>query len=92
MSFSEVQFFEHMRRYMDEESQDKLGQPFDFTDWTDVTSNDCPKQRNGYDCGMFALKFADYRTRDKKFTFTQDHLQYFRQRGTWEITQGKWGL
>jgi sentrin-specific protease 1 len=92
MGFSEIAFFRVMRDYLESESQDKLGKPFDLTGWTNVKTNQCPQQDNGYDCGMFALKFADYRSRDKEFSFTQDDINYFRQRACWELRQGKWGL
>ena len=49
----------------------------------------CPKQNNGSDCGMFATKFADYRSRDLALDFGQRNMQYFRCRTAWEIFQGK---
>lgn len=40
--------------------------------------NDIPKQLNGCDCGVFALMFAEYQSRDAPFTFDQRHMEYFR--------------
>eukprot|EP00038_Savillea_parva_P010682 m.191978 g.191978 ORF g.191978 m.191978 type:complete len:820 (-) comp18530_c0_seq1:14-2473(-) len=91
---SEQSFYRNIREYLDKEWQDKHGHPFDFDGWEDVRSNQCPQQRNGFDCGMFALKFADFRSRDKHtpFSFTQNHIEYFRQRATIELLQGEWGV
>lgn len=40
--------------------------------------DDIPKQLNGCDCGVFALMFAEYQSRDAPFTFDQRHMEYFR--------------
>ena len=51
--------------------------------WKDVgadrrSPDDIPKQLNGCDCGVFALMFAEYQSRDAPFTFDQRHMEYFR--------------
>ena len=40
--------------------------------------DDIPKQLNGCDCGVFALMFAEYQSRNAPFTFDQRHMEYFR--------------
>jgi len=37
-------------------------------------------QQNGFDCGVFLSKFADYLTADRKLTFSQSNMSYFRQK------------
>ncbi len=54
-----------------------------WTVWKDVgadcrSPDDIPKQLNGCDCGVFALMFAEYQSRDAPFTFDQRHMEYFR--------------
>ena len=44
-----------------------------------------PQQMNAVDCGMFALKFAEYLSRRSKLTFTQADMPYFRRRMMYEI-------
>ncbi|GIZ03753.1 hypothetical protein CEXT_727791 [Caerostris extrusa] len=46
---------------------------------------DIPQQMNGSDCGMFALKYAEYISRNAPFTFTQENMPYFRRRMVYEI-------
>eukprot|EP00041_Stephanoeca_diplocostata_P036487 m.1334862 g.1334862 ORF g.1334862 m.1334862 type:complete len:637 (-) comp24877_c0_seq4:2180-4090(-) len=85
MDISEMDFFDVMRDYMQQESQEKLGKDFDFDGWEDFAAHNCPKQGNGCDCGVFAVQFASYRARDLPLTFTQRDMHHFRQRICWEI-------
>ncbi|XP_032821529.2 sentrin-specific protease 1-like isoform X2 [Petromyzon marinus] len=80
-----------LMQYLREESKDKKGQPFDITGWKtySMKPNEIPQQMNGSDCGMFACKYADYITREKPITFTQQHMPYFRRRMVWEIIHQK---
>lgn len=76
-------------KYLREESKDKRKKELDLTDWTYETVKDLPQQMNGSDCGMFALKYAEYITRDAKITFDQMHMPYFRRRMVYEILTQK---
>lgn len=76
-------------KYLREESKDKKKKELDLTDWTYETVKDIPQQMNGSDCGMFALKYAEYITRDAKITFDQMHMPYFRRRMVYEILTQK---
>lgn len=38
-----------------------------------------PQQTNGYDCGVFVLKYADYIARDAELDFTQSDMPHFRK-------------
>ncbi|XP_022083723.1 sentrin-specific protease 1-like [Acanthaster planci] len=75
--------------YLIAEHRDKKGSPYDMTGWRSSCRRDIPQQLNGSDCGMFACKFADYISRDKKITFTQHDMPYFRKRMVWELLHKK---
>lgn len=76
-----------LMQYLKQESLDKKGKEFDANGWQllNKSSREIPQQMNGSDCGMFACKYADYVTKDKRITFTQQHMPYFRKRMVWEI-------
>lgn len=80
---------EALRKYLQEESRDKKQKELDLSDWTYETVKDIPQQMNGSDCGMFALKYAEYITRDAKITFEQLNMPYFRRRMVYEILTNK---
>ena len=44
-----------------------------------------PQQENFSDCGVFALKFAEYSSRGAPFTFRQADMPNFRRRMAWEL-------
>ncbi|KAJ1830184.1 SUMO1 sentrin specific peptidase 1 [Coemansia sp. RSA 2711] len=71
--------------YLHEESKDKLAVAFDESGWTLACPKDIPRQRNGYDCGVFAVMFAEYVTRDAPFAFSQDNCQFLRSKIAYEI-------
>uniref|UniRef100_A0AAQ4QFD6 SUMO specific peptidase 1 n=1 Tax=Gasterosteus aculeatus aculeatus TaxID=481459 RepID=A0AAQ4QFD6_GASAC len=77
--------------YLQQESKDKKGKVMDTTGWSlhSKKRNQIPQQMNGSDCGMFTCKYADYFTKDKPITFTQNHMPYFRRRMVWEILHHK---
>ncbi|XP_033640000.1 sentrin-specific protease 1-like isoform X1 [Asterias rubens] len=78
-----------LRDYLIDEHQDKKGSAYDITGWTFSCPKDIPQQMNGSDCGMFACKFADYVSRDKRITFTQHDMPYFRKMMVWELLHKK---
>lgn len=77
--------------YLQQESKDKKGKEMDTSGWTlhSKKRHEIPQQMNGSDCGMFTCKYADYITKDKPITFTQEHMPYFRKRMVWEIVNHK---
>ena len=53
-------------RYLGDEHQDKLQRPMEKEGWVlDEPAKGIPRQRNGYDCGVFLCMFADYLVGDK---------------------------
>ena len=73
--------------YLEDEHQDKKGSPLDTSSWSKVIAKKIPQQMNGSDCGMFTCKFAEYKSRRARFTFSQKDMPYFRQRMVYEIVK-----
>lgn len=48
-------------------------------DWILTENIDVPQQRNGTDCGIFALLFARYEIEGRVLDFSQEHIPYFRR-------------
>ena len=44
-----------------------------------IIRNDIPKQKNGWDCGVFLLVFMKYLALQKDFNFDTFHMQFFRK-------------
>ncbi|OQV20328.1 Sentrin-specific protease [Hypsibius exemplaris] len=89
-----LQCFALLRGYLEEESKDKKKTDFrlDWEEWNfvSVANEEClPQQRNMCDCGVFMLKFADFISRGKALTFSQDNMPYFRRRIVVEILKQK---
>lgn len=63
---------------MTDESQDKLGEAFDLSEWTDIDV-DVPQQNNSSDCGVFVCKFIEYVSQDREFNFTCADMPRFRR-------------
>lgn len=78
-----------IRDWLGQESLDKLGQPFDFTGWREECPRDVPAQQNGYDCGVFAIAFAEHSARNRPFTFSQRDMPSLRERIAGEILDGR---
>eukprot|EP00898_Chlorokybus_atmophyticus_P007634 jgi/Chlat1/7872/Chrsp66S09177 len=78
---------ENLARYITEEVAHKDDAKLDTSDWPRVFPKDIPEQRNSCDCGVFMVKYADYQSRNAPFTFSQDNMEYFRQRMVWELMQ-----
>ncbi|XP_035190441.1 sentrin-specific protease 2 isoform X2 [Oxyura jamaicensis] len=78
---------EALFQYLQEESQEKRNLELSFSEWIlrNMEPHEIPQQTNGSDCGVFLCKYADYISRDKPITFTQNHMPYFRRKMVWEI-------
>ena len=81
------------------EKDNKTKEKLAPAEWTlVVTEKDTPQQDNGCDCGVFAVKFADYlsdeavgdeATDDAGMTFTQQDMPAFRRKMALEIVAGE---
>lgn len=76
-----------LAKYLKDEARDKLNQNLDIDTWDQDYPQDIPEQRNGCDCGMFMIKYADFHSRGDHLMFTQEHMEYFRKRTVLEILQ-----
>lgn len=70
--------------YLQDEHMDKKKSPLQDT-FELVKEEGIPKQFNGSDCGMFACKYAEFISRNAKFTFDQTNMSYYRRRMIYEI-------
>ncbi|CAJ0935937.1 unnamed protein product, partial [Mesorhabditis belari] len=70
--------------YLVKEAENKK-KAFNPKEWSTVFRQDCPQQKNGYDCGVFSCLFAEYASRQADLTFTQADINYYRKRMAWEI-------
>lgn len=62
---------QRLRRYLQDEARDKKKIELDLADWGDHQPKDIPLQKNGYDCGVFACKFAECIASGRPFYFSQ---------------------
>lgn len=72
-------------KYLMDEVKDKNNKQIDAMSWKQETISNLPLQENGYDCGMFMLKYIDFYSRGLDLTFGQEHMPYFRKRTAKEI-------
>uniref|UniRef100_A0ACD5VME2 Uncharacterized protein n=1 Tax=Avena sativa TaxID=4498 RepID=A0ACD5VME2_AVESA len=71
--------------YLVDEVKDKNGKQIDVLSWKQEGVQNLPLQENGWDCGMFMLKYIDFYSRDVDLIFRQKHMPYFRRRTAKEI-------
>ena len=76
-------------RWLRDEHQNKKRTALDTSDWTLVSRDGIPKQKNLVDCGMFMLKNADCLLRGAPLDFTQDHMPDLRKRAVLELLRGE---
>ncbi|XWS39027.1 hypothetical protein CRYUN_Cryun18bG0015000 [Craigia yunnanensis] len=74
-----------LAKYFVEEVRDKSGKDIDISSWEREYVEDLPAQENGFDCGMFMLKYIDFYSRGFSLCFEQEHMPYFRLRTAKEI-------
>ncbi|GMI80194.1 EARLY IN SHORT DAYS 4 [Hibiscus trionum] len=74
-----------LAKYLVEEVKDKSGKNIDISSWEQEYVEDLPAQENGFDCGMFMLKYIDFYSRGLRLCFNQEHMPYFRLRTAKEI-------
>lgn len=78
-----------LKRYLEDESVDKLNSKFSITNFKCKCVTVCGRQLNHSDCGVFSCMFAEYISREKDINFTQKHMSFFRQKMIIEIVQGE---
>ncbi|XP_063984234.1 sentrin-specific protease 1-like isoform X2 [Diachasmimorpha longicaudata] len=78
-----------LRKYLEDESLDKKKKSYDTSDWTAECMSDIPQQMNGSDCGVFSCTFAEFICANRRITFSQDDMPYFRHKMVYEILKRK---
>jgi sentrin-specific protease 1 len=64
-----------LAKYMGDEANEKSGKKIDANSWDMEFVEDLPQQKNGYDCGMFMLKYIDFFSRGLGLCFSQVSYQ-----------------
>ncbi|GMH93332.1 hypothetical protein TrVE_jg14317 [Triparma verrucosa] len=88
------QYLKGMLMYLNDEWQ-KLSKPGDFVpeDWSLIsTTKETPRQKNGYDCGVFTCTCADYISLGLELTYTQKDITVCRRRMALKILNGEGGV
>ncbi|CAL9219918.1 unnamed protein product [Arabidopsis halleri] len=85
----EPKILDALARYFVDEVRDKSEVDLDVSRWGQEFVQDLPMQRNGFDCGMFMVKYIDFYSRGLDLRFTQEQMPYFRDRTAKEILQLK---
>ena len=57
--------------------------------WPKTDRADIPRQKNGFDCGVFTLMYADYTSRNRSFDFTQADMHSIRRKIALQICAGE---
>ncbi|KAF3322793.1 putative ubiquitin-like-specific protease 1B isoform X2 [Carex littledalei] len=73
-----------LTRYIVDEAKDKSNIEMDGHSWKQEIIS-LPTQKNGYDCGMFMLKYIDFLSRGISLSFSQENMEYFRKHTIKEI-------
>ncbi|XP_024022610.1 ubiquitin-like-specific protease ESD4 [Morus notabilis] len=81
----DTQVMKVLPRYYVDEVKDKSGKVIDISSWKHEFVDDLPEQENGFDCGVFMIKYADFYSRGLGLCFGQEHMPYFRLRTAKEI-------
>ena len=83
------EFLTSLLSYLDTEYKIKKDSDLNLRDWTLTHPKDIPVQSNCSDCGIFAIKYAQYfargRSRGDQMNFKQEDMPYYRRRMVWEI-------
>ena len=79
-----------IRNWLKRHLRDKHGDSLRDKDYEYVASQrqNLPRQSNGYDCGIFCCKFADFLSKGLPIDFDERHMPYFRARMAHEILVG----
>lgn len=78
-----------LAKYYVDEVKGKTGQDIDVSKWEKEFVRDLPTQENGYDCGVFMIKYIDFYSRGVGLCFKQEDMPYFRRRTAKEILRLK---
>jgi len=67
--------------YLKDEWRAKKGGEMDVSEWELVgCTRDTPRQKNGFDCGVFTCMICDFVSQDCPLSFSQEHVNQCRER------------
>ena len=91
MGSSGQMYLEALMQYLKDEHMDKKKKPLpDEDQWELIpTTRDTPRQRNGFDCGVFTCMVADFVSKDTPLVFSQEHINQCRERIALSILNGQ---
>jgi len=74
-----------LAQWVQDESLDKKGVHFALDDWTIGMVESAPSQDNSFDCGVFAVLFAQAAATGARIDFDHRHIPYFRRKLVLEL-------
>ncbi|EGC34898.1 hypothetical protein DICPUDRAFT_55498 [Dictyostelium purpureum] len=75
-----------LRRYVADEMVNRSKQGIvNLDEFKDSIPKDIPIQSNGYDCGVFMCKYAEFSSRGSELNFTQKDITQYRRRIALEL-------
>lgn len=80
--------FELLSRFIEDEAKEKSGVELDTREWRRLFARDIPHQKNGSDCGVFAITYGDFCSKDVPFRFSQEDMPFFRRRIVADVMRG----
>lgn len=75
--------------FLTEEYFNKTGHLFNSVGYDTEVADDIPLKRNNFDCGVFALIYANAISLGKSISFDQSQMEYLRNKIVLEIVKGK---
>ena len=84
-------FFKNISYFIEQEAGKSTGKLFDWTGWKhQQPTAEIPHQKNGFDCGMFVLAYAECicANRAMSHCYSQKDMQTFRIRVLYELLTG----
>ena len=98
MQLQSIKYYDSMRKkfkrcldalelYISKEHLDKKGTALDTSRWSKETVKGIPMQKNGFDCGVFVCKYAEFLSRRAELSFCREDMVHFRSRMKYEIVK-----
>ncbi|KAN0022515.1 hypothetical protein ACTFIU_004709 [Dictyostelium citrinum] len=76
-----------LRKYISDEMENKNKKgAVNLDEFQDSMPKEIPIQQNGYDCGVFMCKYAEFCSKGANLTFTQEEITQYRRRMVLEIS------
>lgn len=85
---ADSEVLELLSRFIEDEAREKSGQELDTSEWKRLFARNIPHQQNGSDCGVFAITYGDYCSKDAPFQFSQADMPFFRRRIVADVMRG----